>query len=31
MVSWPKQYRSAKSQMEANFVREKAQAVAVKA
>jgi anthraniloyl-CoA monooxygenase len=31
LVSWPKQYRSAKSQMEANFVREKAQAVAVKA
>jgi len=25
MVSWPQQYRSAKSQMEANFVREKAQ------
>jgi anthraniloyl-CoA monooxygenase len=31
LVNWPKQYRSAKSQMEANFVREKAQAAAVKA
>jgi len=28
LVSWPKQYRSAKSQMEANFVREKAQNIA---
>jgi anthraniloyl-CoA monooxygenase len=26
LVSWPKQYRSAKGQMEANFVREKAAA-----
>ena len=31
LVNWPKQYRSAKSQMEANFVREKAQSAAVKA
>jgi anthraniloyl-CoA monooxygenase len=28
-VAWPRQYQSAKSQMEANFVREKAQQVAV--
>ena len=26
LVSWPKQYRSAKGQMESNFAREKAMA-----